>query len=134
MSVLATGLLLALAAPLAAQRPVVVTLNAGADGSPRMEPARLTVRPGDVLRFRVMGGAPHAVGMLAAGLDARVAAAWNRAFPDRVGELRGPLLLQAGDQYSLVVPKVPDGTYQLFCTTHRAYQHSHIDLTVKRGR
>ena len=125
---------LLLSPPLAAQRPVVIRLSAAADGSPRMEPDRISVRPGDVVRFRVMSGAPHAIGMLSEGLEPRVAAIWNRAFSDRVGALRGPLLLQAGDEYVVVVPNVPDGTYRLFCTTHRAYRSSHVDLIVNRER
>lgn len=130
--VLALGMVLLASPPLAAQRPVVVRLSAAADGSPRMEPDRVSVRPGDVVRFRVFGGAPHAIGMLSKGLDPRVAAAWNRAFTDRVGALRGPLLLQVGAEYAIVIPNVPDGTYRLFCTTHRAYRSSHVDLVVKR--
>lgn len=132
-ALLLIGLALGFPAALAAQRPVVVRLSATADGSPRMQPERVVVRPGDIIRFRVMSGAPHAIGMLSEGLDRRVAAAWNRAFTNRVATLRGPLLLQAGDQYVIVVPRVPDGTYQLFCTTHRAYRSAHVDLIVKQG-
>lgn len=114
----------------AAQRTVVVSLESASDGSPRMTPTRVTLHPGDVLRFRVVAGAPHAIGLTGGGLDPRVSAAWNRALPDRVGDLRGPLLLRTGDQYSITIPDVPDGTYQVICTPHRAYRDSHLDLTV----
>ena len=117
-----------------AQHTVMVDLGFGRDGSPRMTPDHVTVRPGDILRFRVMGGAPHAIGLTGGGLAPRVATAWNRAFVGRVSDLRGPMLLRTGDQYSIVVPEVPAGTYEIFCTTHRAYRASHLDLTVSTGR
>jgi plastocyanin len=87
----------------------------------RFEPSSIKAKPGDVLQFRVMSGAPHNVVFERAGLTEPVHQAWNTALPRRAGDLSGPLLGRNGMTYRVVVPQVPAGTYRFFCLTHRAY-------------
>jgi len=119
-----TALCLAMAsAPSAsAQQLHEVRLLAAPDGeSYRFEPASIKARPGDVLEFRVVSGAPHNVVLEGAGLSVSAHQAWNEALPGRAGDLRGPLLSRSGMTYRVVVPAVPPGTYRFFCLPHRAY-------------
>jgi plastocyanin len=41
--------------------------------------------------------------------------------PGRSAELSSPLLTAAGDEYRMVVPRVPAGSYSFYCLPHRAY-------------
>ncbi len=100
----------------------------------RFIPDQVTARPGDVLLFRVVNGEPHNIGLASDGLSPRVRALWNAALPDRVGDLRGPLLTHAGDRYRVVVPPVPAGTYRFYCLSHRAYEESGVVKVVYGGK
>jgi plastocyanin len=110
------------AAPAAAQATHVVRLiaDAGKDDY-RFEPAALTVRPNDVIVFRVVTGAPHSVVYEGEGLSPGVRGAFNSAMPGRSGDLSSPLLTAAGKEYRMVVPQVPAGKYAFYCLPHRAY-------------
>ncbi len=110
------------AAPAAAQATHVVRLiaDAGKDRY-RFEPASLTVRPNDVIVFRVTTGAPHSIVFEGEGLSPGVRGAINAAMPGRSGDLSSPLLTAVGKEYRMVVPQVPAGTYQFYCLPHRAY-------------
>jgi len=95
-----------------------------------MFPVRVRAAVGDTLAFTVQSGAPHAIALGGSELDERARAAWNRALPRRVGDLRGPLLSQ-NDTYLVVVPRgMPPGSYRFFCQTHRAYD-SEVTVTVR---
>jgi plastocyanin len=87
----------------------------------RFEPAAVTVRPNDVVVFRVTSGAPHSIVFEAGGLSADVREAFNAAMPDRAAELSSPLLTGTGTEYRVLVPRVPAGTYPFYCLPHRAY-------------
>jgi plastocyanin len=92
-----------------------------AQESYRFEPSSTKAKPGDLLQFRVMSGAPHSVVFERAGLSESVHQAWNAALTRRAGDLSGPLLGRNGMTYRVIVPAVPAGTYRFFCLTHRAY-------------
>jgi plastocyanin len=87
----------------------------------RFEPSSIQAKPGDVLQFRVISGAPHNVAFEGAGMADAVRQAWNAALTRRAGDLSGPLLPQNGSTYRIVVPLVPPGAYRFFCLAHRAY-------------
>jgi plastocyanin len=87
----------------------------------RFSPSQVTARPGDVLLFRAVSGAPHSVVFEGAGLSASAREALNGALSRRSGELSSPLLTPDGAEYRVVVPALPPGKYQFFCLPHRAY-------------
>ena len=110
------------AAPAAAQATHLVRLVADASKDTyRFEPAALTVRPNDVIVFRVSTGAPHSIVFEGEGLSPGVRGAINSAMPGRSGDLSSPLLTAVGKEYRMVVPQVPAGSYQFYCLPHRAY-------------
>jgi plastocyanin len=87
----------------------------------RFVPARVTARPGDILRFRVSSGSPHNITFAGDGLPAGAREALNAAMPGRTGELSSPVLDRPGAEYRIVVPALPPGRYPFFCTPHRVY-------------
>ena len=119
---LGLGVIAVAATKTAAQSTHVVQLiaDAGKDDY-RFAPASLTVRPNDVIVFRVTTGAPHSIVFEGARLSPGVRGAINSAMPGRSGDLSSPLLTGVGKEYRMVVPQVPPGTYQYYCLPHRAY-------------
>jgi plastocyanin len=122
MIALSSSVIAVAAAPASAQTTHVVRLiaDAGKDDY-RFAPAALTVRPNDVIVFRVATGAPHSIVFEGEGLSPGVRGAINSAMPGRSGDLSSPLLTAVGKEYRIVVPQVPAGTYPFYCLPHRAY-------------
>ena len=87
----------------------------------RFEPVEVVAKPGDVLVFRVVSGAPHSVVYEGEGMSPGVRGAFNTAMPSRSGDLSSPLLTSSGAEYRMVVPQVPAGAYPFYCLPHRAY-------------
>jgi plastocyanin len=87
----------------------------------RFEPSVVSVRPNDVVVFRVVSGAPHSVVFEAAGLSSQAHGALNAALVRRAGDLSSPLLTNSGLEYRLVVPALDPGSYPFYCLPHRAY-------------
>jgi len=120
-----------LAVPAAAQRTHVVRLIADASAHDyRFAPAALTVRPNDVIVFRVASGPPHSIVFEREGLSPDARGALDAAMAGRSAELSSPLLTQVGAEYRMVVPRVPAGTYSFYCLPHRAYDERGT-LTVR---
>ena len=87
----------------------------------RFEPAVVTVKPNDVVVFRVVSGAPHSVVFEGAGLSPQARGALNAALVRRGGDLSSPLFTNSGTEYRLVVPALDPGSYPFYCLPHRAY-------------
>jgi plastocyanin len=90
-------------------------------GEYRFVPSRVNAKPGDVLVFRTVSGAPHSVVFEAGGLDGGAHEAINAAMPRRSGDLSSPLLTRNGAEYRVTVPRLAKGSYPFFCLPHRAY-------------
>ncbi|NNG17116.1 MAG: hypothetical protein HKM89_11615 [Gemmatimonadales bacterium] len=93
-----------------------------AKGDYGFSPAEISARRGDVLRFRVLSGAPHSIAFDSTGMPRAAKAALNRAMPGRVSQLRGPLLVKEGETYRIVIPRLPSGSYRFYCLTHQVYE------------
>ena len=91
-------------------------------GRYRFDPAKVSVVPGDVLRFRVGSGAPHSIVFDSTGMSARDRSALDAAITDRMSLLSGPLLTGEGQIFELTVPRLSPGTYRFYCLPHRAYR------------
>ena len=88
----------------------------------RFAPARITVQPGDIVRFVVRSGAPHSVVFDSTGLEPQDRAVLNAAIPERMSLLSGPLLTTADQVMEIRVPRLSPGTYPFYCLPHRAYR------------
>lgn len=88
--------------------------------TPRFEPATITAHPGDRVRFVVVAGAPHNVSFDPEKLPADVRRVLQASMPNQLQPLWGPLLLNAGDSYTLSLAGVKPGRYEFFCMPHQA--------------
>ncbi|HXE58458.1 MAG TPA: plastocyanin/azurin family copper-binding protein [Gemmatimonadales bacterium] len=120
------------AAPLAGQTVHEIRLRGDAKtGRYAFVPATIRAKPGDVLRFVVESGAPHAVVFEGGALPPAAKAALNEAMPRRFSDLSGPLLTVAGAEYRMTVPRLPVGRYRFFCQPQQAYE-MRGELVVER--
>ncbi len=132
LRLLLVALALGATPPAFAQKVHEITLRGDKDsGRYRFDPATITVRPGDILRFVVATGSPHNVVFEAGGLAPQTRAALNSAMPRRFSDLSGPLLSSVGADYRIVVPNIPPGRYRFFCQSHQAYDMTG-ELVVRR--
>ncbi|MFL5542505.1 MAG: plastocyanin/azurin family copper-binding protein [Longimicrobiaceae bacterium] len=88
----------------------------------RFDPATLTIHPGDRVRFVVVSGAPHNVSFDPEKVPADVRRALAAAMPNQLQPLAGPLLLNAGDSYTISFAGVKPGRYEFFCMPHVGMQ------------
>lgn len=86
----------------------------------KFEPANLTIKQGDAVKFIMVSGGPHNVafqGVTDAAAKAQLDANMSGA---KMGELSGPMLMAPNEGYVVSFAKVPAGTYAYTCTPHAA--------------
>jgi plastocyanin len=100
-----------------------VTLKGNStSGRYRFEPDEISAFPGDILLFTAGSGHPHSIAFQVEGLSEQAHAALNDAMPDRVGDLRGPLLTPGHSEYRVTVPALKPGNYYFYCLIHLSYK------------
>ena len=86
----------------------------------KFEPANLTIKQGDAVKFIMVSGGPHNVafqGVTDAAAKAQLDANMSGA---KMGELSGPMVMAPNEAYVVSFAKVPAGTYAFTCTPHAA--------------
>jgi plastocyanin len=97
------------------------TVNMVGDGQGyRFEPADITIKGGDGIKFVMVSGGPHNVAFDPATLSAEAKTALLANMPEQAGELSGKMLLNANEEYTISFAGVPAGTYDYHCTPHLA--------------
>lgn len=87
----------------------------------RYEPATITAKVGDGIKFITVNGGPHNVAFNAAEVPADAKAQLDANFgTDRMGELSSGLKMQEGEFFLLSLGGVKPGTYAFNCTPHLA--------------
>ena len=88
----------------------------------RFEPANITVKAGDAIKFTNVSGGPHNIGFDPAKVPAPAQAQLGANMPGdhSMGPLESPLLLQPNESYTISFAKIPPGTYDIHCTPHLA--------------
>ncbi|MBL0170866.1 MAG: cupredoxin domain-containing protein [Gemmatimonadaceae bacterium] len=86
----------------------------------RFEPAEITVKAGDGIKFTFIDGGPHNVAFDPALFPAAAKAQMMANMPEQVGELSGKMMMAAGESYTISLGGIPAGTYDFFCTPHLA--------------
>jgi plastocyanin len=93
------------------------------DGRYVYEPATLTIKVGDTVRWLNVSGFPHNVAFYAnqipAGAEAMLTAAFAKD-AGKLGPLSGRLMLQPNETYEISFAGAPAGAYGYFCTPHEA--------------
>lgn len=87
----------------------------------RYEPANITVKAGDGIKFIVVSMVPHNVAFDPAQIPADVKGQLDANMgPEKMGELSSKLLLNIGDSFTLSLGNIKPGSYPYFCTPHLA--------------
>ena len=90
----------------------------------KFEPADLTIKAGDGIKFTVVSTPPHNVAFDAAQpalQDATVKAQLDANMgPGKIGELSSQLLLNVGDAVTISFAGIKPGKYMFNCTPHLA--------------
>ena len=85
----------------------------------RFEPAAITIKAGDGIKFVDVKGGPHNVAVDPASAGAS-AAQLTANMPESTGELTGKMLVTDGDSWTMSWGKIAAGTYTVICTPHQA--------------
>jgi plastocyanin len=86
----------------------------------KFDPANITVKQGDAIKFIMVSGGPHNVAFQNV-TDAAAKAQLDANMPgQKMGELTGPLLMAPNEAYIISFAKVPAGKYDFICTPHAA--------------
>jgi len=86
----------------------------------KFEPADLTIKAGDAVNFTVVDGQPHNIAFDPSTVPAAGKAQLEANMPNPMSELNSPMLLNAGDHYTISFANVAPGTYPFHCTPHLA--------------
>ena len=84
----------------------------------RYEPAALTIKSGDGVRWTMVSGAPHNVQFENVAADAKGQVMAN--MPNQLTELGSPILLNPNEKYEMSFNGVKPGKYDYICTPHMA--------------
>lgn len=86
----------------------------------RFEPAEITIKQGDGVKFIMVSGGPHNVAFDPAAVPAAAKAQLSANMPEQSGELSGKMLLNANETYTISFAGIPAGQYDFHCTPHLA--------------
>jgi plastocyanin len=87
----------------------------------RFEPANITVKQGDGIKFVVLSGGPHNVAFDPATIPADVKPQLDANMgSDKMGELSSALKTNNGESVTLSLGNIKPGQYPYHCTPHLA--------------
>ncbi|HVZ78323.1 MAG TPA: plastocyanin/azurin family copper-binding protein [Gemmatimonadaceae bacterium] len=86
----------------------------------KFEPAELTIKQGDGIKFIMVAGGPHNVAFDPASIPADVKPQLSANMPNQSAELSGPMLLNPNDSYTVSFAGIKPGKYEFHCTPHLA--------------
>ena len=84
----------------------------------RFEPASLTIKAGDGIKWVMVSGGPHNVMFENVAADAKAQLSAN--MPNQLSDLSSPMLINANETYEMSFANVKPGTYNYVCTPHLA--------------
>ena len=86
----------------------------------RFDPANITVKAGDGIKFTVVGGGPHNVAFDPATVPPAAQSQLDANIPTKMGQLASTLLTNAGESVTISFANVAPGAYAYHCTPHLA--------------
>jgi plastocyanin len=109
-------------APAAAPTGATIDVNMELVGSSyKYDPATITAKAGDLIKFHNKSGGPHNVAFDAAGIPAGSAAAVDAALgPTKMAPLTGALVVEPNAVIEFPTAGLPAGSYNFHCTPHQA--------------
>jgi plastocyanin len=88
-------------------------------GNYRFEPADITIKSGDGVKFvMVSGGTAHNVAFDPAQIPPQARAQLSANMPQQVSELSSPMMMNPNETYTISFGRMPPGTYEYHCTPH----------------
>jgi plastocyanin len=96
----------------------------------KFDPASITIKEGDAVKWTVVSGPPHNVSFYADSIPSGAQAQLGANMPNPMSPLTSPLFNNPGESYTISFKGVPKGTYKYFCTPHQALG-MHAQLTVQ---
>ena len=106
------------AAPITGQTHEVKMV--GDDKGYRFEPADITVKAGDGIKFIMVSGGPHNIAFDPATIPADVKPQLSANMPNQAGELSSPMFMNANEEYVISFANIKPGQYPFHCTPHLA--------------
>jgi plastocyanin len=86
----------------------------------RFEPANITVKAGDAIKFTTVNGGPHNVAFDPATVPAGVQPQLDANISEKMGQLSSALKTNPGESVTVSFANIPAGTYPYHCTPHLA--------------
>jgi plastocyanin len=86
----------------------------------KFEPADITIKAGDNVKWTMVAGGPHNVSFDPAEVPAAAKPQLSANMENQMGELMGPLLQNPNDTYEISFANIPAGKYNYYCTPHLA--------------
>ena len=86
----------------------------------RFDPANITIKQGDGIKWTVVSTPPHDVSFWADSIPSGAAGPLQANMTGTTSQLVGPLLMNANDTYTISFAGVPKGVYHYYCTPHLA--------------
>jgi plastocyanin len=100
-------------------KTVSVSMMGDAKGY-RFEPAAITIKVGDGVKWTNVSGGPHNVTFFSDSIPAGSATVLGNNMPQPTSPLTGPLLITPNQTYIVSFAGVPKGVYHYYCTPHLA--------------
>jgi len=92
----------------------------GDDKGYRFDPADITVKAGDGIKFIMVSGGPHNVAFDPATIPADVKPQLMANMPNQQAELSSPLFMNPNEAYTISFANIKPGSYPYHCTPHLA--------------
>ena len=96
----------------------------------RFEPANITVKAGDGIKFVNVSGGPHNAAFTPDEIPDDVEAVLSKNMPNQMSALNGPLLVNPNETYAISFAGVKPGAYTYICAPHVAMNMKGI-ITVQ---
>ena len=86
----------------------------------RYEPANITLKAGDGIKFTMVSGGPHNVAFDPATIPADVQAQLDANISEKMGQLSSTMKMNAGETITVSFANIKPGKYPYHCTPHLA--------------
>ena len=107
-------------APIPATGDTVTVKMVGDDKGYRFEPAAITIKSGQPVKFVMVSGGPHNVAFDPTTVPADSKDQLNANMVGQMSELSSPLLMNPNEAYVVSFGGVKPGSYPFHCTPHLA--------------
>jgi plastocyanin len=107
-------------APIAATGDTVTVKMIGDDKGYRFDPANITIKSGQPIKFVMISGGPHNVAFDPTTIPADSKDQLNANMVGQMSELSSPLLMNPNEAYVISFGGVKPGSYPFHCTPHLA--------------